>query len=249
MTRDKLISIFNETRSLSMTIYKLETIEAVKNTEVIIDGSSLLNKKVCKAQKIDVVNKGTIQAGIGVDSKRKVAILNFADPFTEGGLVYDGAETQEECICRCSNLYETLIKKECWDKYYKYNRNLDNNIFSDRCIYSKGITVFRDENYNIIFNPSVLDVISCPAPICCNDIAIFEKRIKCIIGAAYSQGVDTLILGAIGCGAFGNSAELVANAFKNVLSEYKLFDRIIFAIRCTEGIPSNNFEVFKKVLG
>lgn len=229
MTREELINIFQETRSLSLGIFRMNTRSAVENTHVIFDGSSLINKNESKPQKIEVVKRGTIKTAIGVASEGKVAVLNFADPYTEGGMVFEGETTQEECICRCTNLYETLIKKECWEQYYMHNRSLEDNIFSDRLIYSEGVTVFKDENYNIYPEMAEIDVITCPAPIECNDISVFEKRIKCILGAAYNHEVDTIILGKWGCGAFGNSSELVAQAFKNVLDEYKLFDRVIFA--------------------
>lgn len=248
-TRDDLIEEFEQSRSLSLTIYKVETREIVKNTEVIIDGSIFLKDYKPKEQKIQVVNKGTIETSLGVISEGRVAALNFADPYKEGGLVWDGESTQEECLCRCTSLYETLIKQECWEQYYRYNRSLDNNIFSDRCIYSPEVIIYKDENYNYAPWAPRFDVISCPAPVCCNDIKVFEKRIKCILGAAYSHGVETLILGAWGAGAFGNDPALVATAFKNVLDEYKLFDKVIFAIICTDGIPDNNYEVFKNVLG
>ena len=38
----------------------------------------------------------------------KTAALNFADAYTPGGLVLFGVKTQEEDLCRSSNLYESL---------------------------------------------------------------------------------------------------------------------------------------------
>lgn len=249
MTREELINVFNNTRNLSKGLFGRTTKEAIKNTHVIVDGFSLIGKNVVKPQRITVIAKGSIAAALGVVSDAsKVAVLNFADPYCEGGLVFDGEVTQEEGICRCTNLYETLIKEECWKDYYLVNKNLKDNVFSDRCIYSKGIVIFKDEKYNIVPDTPTVDVISCPAPICCNDIQVFEQRIKCIIGSAYANGVDTLVLGAWGCGVFNNNPEVVAQAFKNVLDEYKLFDRVIFAIKRSKGSSDNNYKIFKKVL-
>lgn len=61
------------------------------------------------------------------------AILNFADAFTPGGHVADGAEGQECALCRSTNLYESLIADECKDKFYTYNKKLGKA--SDRIIY------------------------------------------------------------------------------------------------------------------
>ena len=41
---------------------------------------------------------------------------------------------------------------------------------------------------------------------------------------------------------------MVASAFKQILDEFKCFDKVIFAIKETPGIKDNNYEVFKEVL-
>lgn len=249
MTRKELVEVFNETRNLSLSMFKAETDNTVENTDVIIDGSIFLKDCKTRDQKIEVVKGRTVQTALGVDGGR-IAVLNFADPFTKGGLVLQGEYTQEECLCRCSNLYEALSKQKCSSQYYRFNSDYaDCSIFSDRLIYSKDVLFFRDEDYSILKQPVKLDVITSPAPVCCSDIGVFERRIRCIIGSANSNGVDTIVLGAWGCGAFGNNPNVVAEAFKNVLERYKIFDKVIFAIRCTDDKPSDNYETFKKVLG
>lgn len=248
MTRKELVEVFSETRNLSLSMFKAETDNAVENTDVIIDGSMFLKDCKTRDQKIEVVKGGTVQTALGVDGGR-IAVLNFADPFMKGGLVLQGEYTQEECLCRCSNLYEALSKQKCSSQYYRFNSDYaDCNIFSDRLIYSKDVLFFRDEEYNIIPFPTRVDVITSPAPICCSDIDVFERRIRCILGSAYSNGVDTIVLGAWGCGAFGNNPNVVAEAFKNVLEKYKIFDKVIFAIKCQEDVPSENYKVFKHIL-
>ena len=63
---------------------------------------------------------------------------------------------------------------------------------------------------------------------------------------AKEEEVNTLILGAWGCGVFGNDAEFVANSFKKELEEYyaDTFENIIFAIP-----GGTNYMVFKRVFG
>lgn len=250
MTREDLIKEFEDTMNLSKTKFADSTKSVIENTSVIIDGSKFLNNNVVRKQNIRVIKSGTIQAALGVISKgKRVAILNFADPYVRGGLVLQGETTQEECICRCTNLYDALGKQECLKEYYKYNSDLFSLNSSDRIIYSKDVTIIKGEDYDILDNTPNVDVITCPAPMSCDDILIFEQRIRCILGVVYFYGVDILILGAWGCGAFGNSAELVSQAFKNVLDKYKLFDDIIFAIRCTSTISDTNYRIFKNVIG
>lgn len=242
------IKVFKNTLWMCDSFYEKETKEAMKNTEVIINGASLLREKGNKAQSIRVIHKGSVQTIEGVVTPSRVAVLNFADALTPGGLVWEGVETQEEDLCRCSNLYPCISQDKVFDDYYGYNRSLENDIYSDRLIYSKDVLFFKDEDYWCIPIRTKCDVITCPAPVECSDKQVFINRIKCIIGAAYSKGVDTLVLGGWGTGAFGNDSYLVATAFKEVLDEYKLFDVVYFPFKCSETDPSDNYKVFKEVL-
>lgn len=242
------IKVFKNTLWMCDSFYEKETKEAMKNTEIIINGASLLREKGNKAQSIRVIHKGSVQTIEGVVTPSRVAVLNFADALTPGGLVFEGVETQEEDLCRCSNLYPCISQDKVFDDYYGYNRSLENDIYSDRLIYSKDVLFFKDEDYWCIPIRTKCDVITCPAPVECSDKQVFVNRIKCIIGATYSKGVDTLVLGGWGTGAFGNDSYLVATAFKEVLDEYKLFDVVYFPFKCSETDPSDNYKVFKEVL-
>lgn len=240
------IEIFEQTREFSSSILYAETLNLKKNTEVIVDGSVYL-KDTGRNQVIEVVNIDTVSAILDNKGVSHIAALSFADALEAGGLVFEGEVTQEECLCRCSNLYESLILESCTRDYYCYNWHLGNNIYSDRLIYSPNVTFFKDENYNPITDFIKCDVVSCPAPIACEDEKVFIQRIKCILGVAQYKGVDTLFLGSWGCGAFNNNPIMVANAFKQVLNEYKCFDKVVFAIKATPNINDDNFEVFKGV--
>lgn len=238
------IKVFKNTLWMSNSFYKDETEDAMKNTELIIDGASLLKEKGDKKQEIRVIHKGSVSVVEGVVTPSRVAVLNFADALTPGGLVWEGELTQEEDLCRCSNLYPCISQEKVFDDYYGYNRSLENDIYSDRLIYSKDVLFFKDEDYWCIPIRTKCDVITCPAPVECSDKQVFINRIKCIIGAAYSKGVGTLVLGKFGTGAFGNDSRLVATAFKEVLDEYKLFDVVYFPV----FDDSESSDIFEEVL-
>lgn len=238
------IKVFKNTLWMSKTIYKDDTEDAMKNTEIIINGASLLHEKGHKKQKVRVIHKGSVPVIQGVVTPSRVAVLNFADALTPGGLVFEGVCTQEEDLCRCSNLYPCISQEKVFDDYYGYNRSLGNDIYSDRLIYSKDVLFFKDEDYWCIPIRTKCDVITCPAPIECSDKQVFINRIKCIIGAAYSKGVDHIILGKMGCGAFRNDPRLVATAFKEVLDEYKLFNVVYFPV----FDDSESSDIFREVL-
>ena len=235
---------FENTLCLCNTVYKNDTAEAMRNTEVIFNGASLIKEKGNKEQNIRVVTAGSVSAIEGVVAGRRVAALNFADALTPGGLVWEGETTQEEDLCRCSNLYPCISQDKVFDNYYGYNRSLENDIYSDRLIYSSDVLFFKDETYWCLSIPVKCDVITCPAPVECNDINIFKQRIKSIIGAAYKAGVDRLILGKWGTGSFGNDPVLVAIAFKEVLDEYKLFDVVYFPL----FDDSESSDIFQEIL-
>ena len=72
------------------------------------------------------------------------------------------------------------------------------------------------------------------------------SRIKFILDIAKDNHVDTLVLGAFGCGVFGQNPREVANIFKKLLdTSFKgCFKKVVF------GIPkgnNDNLEQFKLV--
>ena len=75
---------------------------------------------------------------------------------------------------------------------------------------------------------------------------VLRSRIKFVLDIAKDNDVDTLILGAYGCGVFGQEAKEVAGIFKEYLctTHARCFEKVVFAI------PSGrigNLEAFKAV--
>lgn len=151
------------------------------------------------------------------ESQLPIAILNFADPFTPGGLVWDGVKTQEEDLCRSSTLYRSLLQAE--QDFYEYNKKL--NRTTDRIIYSPNVLFFRDDLLQFVDIPRYCNVITCAAPFdseCLSDDLI-KNRMKRIIDVAKINNNKTLILGRWGCGAFGNDWNLFKRLWKQVINE------------------------------
>ena len=72
-----------------------------------------------------------------------------------------------------------------------------------------------------------------------------KERIRFVIAVAALNRPDTLILGAYGCGVFGQNPFEVARIFKDIFDEYPcMFDRIVFAI---PNKNSKNYEAFEAV--
>jgi len=195
-----------------------------------------------------------------ITPSKRVTVLNFANAYHPGGGVKKGAAAQEECLCRSSNLYAALTLPYMLKHYYKWNEKNTGDMGSDRIIYSPGVTVFKSddiipENLDPFF---LTDVITCAAPIYNPDKkhpvtedklrAVFRSRIRNILETAAANGADILILGAFGCGVFGNPPELVASVFHELLIHneyYRYFEKIIFAIKpSSEDCP--NLSAFRK---
>ncbi len=176
----------------------------------------------------------------------KTAILNFASHKHPGGFFIGGSKAQEECLCHESNLYNILRTFD--DTYYEYNRrNLNNALYINRALYTPDVIFSRQGKV------WKCDVITCAAPNktaaqkYCNvsdetNHAILQSRIQFVLNIAQENDVDTLILGAYGCGVFGQDPEEVAAIFKILLPYYN-FKKIIFAIPKGNG----NFDAFIKI--
>lgn len=114
---DDNIEIFKDTRELSKGRFAEETAKAIKGISVKADLFKNIDSLPEVNQKVKVISSGTIQAAIN-NRRGRTAILNFADALEPGGMVLQGENTQEECICRCSNLYECLILGVAHSEYY-----------------------------------------------------------------------------------------------------------------------------------
>lgn len=172
----------------------------------------------------------------------KVALLNFASYKHPGGKFLDGSMAQEEAICHNSNLYNILSRL---DSYYAWNKlHLNRALYTNRAIYSPGI----------VFEGGVkCDVITCAAPNKSvmrygmiteeeNDAAL-KERTAFMYQVAEDNGVDTLILGAWGCGVFRQNPEVVLKHFLNESRNHN-FVNLIFAVPGTD----RNAKVFSKIV-
>ena len=177
---------------------------------------------------VDKKDTSTIKELLYFYQGHNVAILDFADGLTPGGEVMKGATTQEEQLCRRSNLYRYL---ENGYKYYDVNRKCsETRKCTDGILYCKDVWFMFDDDYNPIINNMVFcDVITCPAPIkgYATDDEI-RQRMKKILLAAYSGNADVLIAGAWGCGAFGNNYKHFRNLWEEVIYNTPILDMVVF---------------------
>jgi len=252
------VEVFEDTISQYKTKFASDTDMLKQRDTIVYDTIDGVDFTPNKDMQISIVNDGTVNAGrkaVENANGGRVAILNFADAIEPGGLVLVGETTQEENICRCSNLYASITTEKAYDEYYKINAKSVSGIYTDRIIYSKDVTFFKDDVTYENVEPYKMDVITCPAPSARimnkqTEYMIIRSRIENIIKSAILNGVRHIILGAWGCGAFGQNPVVVSQCFMSVLKVYNAFDTVVFAIRnCNaDNVKSSNYIAFNDTI-
>lgn len=175
-----------------------------------------------------------------------ILVLNFANPINPGGGVRRGARAQEEDLCRKSSLLLSLESNQA-QQYYKYNRSLNTYMGSDAIILTPNVEIIKDVNGELLDDSIIVSVMTCAAPMITQGMErlsyeqyqeLFYNRICGMLKCAAYWGYQALVLGAFGCGAFGNDAKLVSDLFYKALKEFNFdgmraedfFHRIDFAV-------------------
>ncbi|MCH5206783.1 MAG: TIGR02452 family protein [Oscillospiraceae bacterium] len=166
---------------------------------------------------------------------KKTVALNFANALVPGGGYLLGANAQEESLCRASGLYFTI--KEI-SEFYAQNRKHLLPDYTDGMIFSENVPVIRNDSGELLEQPVLCDFITCPAV---NRREAFmmskeklretmERRIEKIVSFAVSKNRELTVLGAFGCGAFGNKREEILPMFENAINRFGGGCEFIFAI-------------------
>jgi uncharacterized protein (TIGR02452 family) len=213
------------------------------------------------APRFEVRNETTLSA-----ARRHVAngradplCLNFASAKNPGGGFLGGAEAQEENLAKSSGLYPCIAQMTA---LYAGNRALKSCVYNDDMIYSPKVPVFRDDTYALLDAPYLASIVTAPAvnrgAVARNEPdrlphleAIMLARIDKLLSLAVHHGHATLVLGAWGCGVFGNRPAEMAQWFAAHLlhnPRYQhAFELVSFAVfdRKNDG----SFAAFDAVFG
>jgi len=186
---------------------------------------------------IEVQNETTLSAGRRLlESGHDPVVLNFASATTPGGGFLHGARAQEEYLARSSCLYECLRG----NPMYAFHRTHYDPLYSNYVIYSPHVPVFRDDDGKLLESPYTIGIVTSPAA---NARKVPDSRrdeiepamwlrILKVLWVGIAQGHDSIVLGAWGCGAFGNDAHAMARLFRRALEQNLRgsYRRVIFAI-------------------
>ncbi|MEU0883839.1 TIGR02452 family protein [Lentzea sp. NPDC005914] len=220
---------------------------AVSGTRLHLPGDELSLPAQGELPRVDVTNESTLEATrrLGGD----IAALVFASARNPGGGFLNGAQAQEESVARASALYPCLLAA---GDFYRHHRAHEDLTYTDRVIYSPRVPVFRDDRGNLLPEPYPVSFLTAAAPnlgaILRNQPdraegvpAVLLRRAARVLQVAAAHGHRRLVLGAWGCGVFGNDPVVVAETFRNALQDNRFFEHVVFAVLDGQkGTPALN---------
>lgn len=193
----------------------------------------------------EVVNETTLCAArrhLEGDPGARVLALNFASARHPGGGFLKGSQAQEESLARASALYACIAQ---FPAMYDANARFPSCLYTDHMVYSPVVPVFRDDEDGSVERPFPLSIVTAPAvnlgalrrdeP---GKLGMVEttmlSRMEKVLSLAVVHGHEVLVLGAWGCGVFGNDPQRVARWFQRHLrgegTFHRAFRKIIFAV-------------------
>lgn len=233
------------------------------------------------AVSVRVVNDDTINAALALAAAHPradgpVALLNFANHRVAGGGWLKGARAQEEALCYRSSLHLSLHKR-----YYPF-RSHSTCLYTPDMVIIRGDVASGHDLLPPAVHPLDLPVVSCisvaaiqrpPTSLVHKTILtpggktsvtheVFRDpahrestkgKMRITLRIAAARGHGLLVLGALGCGAFGNPNREVAQCWYEVLREPEFaggwWKDIVFAVYDPDARKNGNFDVFTEVLG
>ena len=233
-----------------MTVkYAAEISISAQNSVVYSDLAKLLAEEdwTRVAPSEEVCDIDSVSAVFEYSKEGKVCVLNFASYKKPGGGFLSGASAQEESLCHESTLYNVLSRKQ---PYYLYNIGHTNrSLYTDRAIYSPDIVFQRETNV------VKADVLTCAAPNFSaaskyqhvsqqeNEVSLLN-RVRFLLLIAKEQKLDVLILGAFGCGVFGQDPDVIAKMLHEEVQRLCPAKKVVYAVPGAKS--EENLKAFRK---
>ncbi|KKL55186.1 hypothetical protein LCGC14_2257920, partial [marine sediment metagenome] len=217
-------------------------------------------------QKVEIIEGDSFDVALTLKNERKyknVSVLNMANQTSPGGGFLQGCSAQEEALCRRSNLFDSINIHPIGRNNTNFNPHLRNkmkgtyNVPEFGSIYSPKVKVFRgniDEGFKYFTKPEEVNVISSAAYDVAHSLgkpANYREntkiKLQMILNTALQNNQECVVLGAYGCGAFGNDPKEVASIVKEILKERPIYQqkmKIVFAIIKDSNDTKGNLEKF-----
>ncbi|MDQ0584856.1 TIGR02452 family protein [Streptomyces rishiriensis] len=209
---------------------------------------------------VEVTVESSLEAARRLTGAGPVAVLNFASARNPGGGYLNGAQAQEEALCRASALYTCLLEAR---EFYDHHRAHRDPFYTDRVIHSPAVPVFRDDRGRLLDEPYGVGFLTAAAPNAGVVLRTVPERASQlpdalavragrVLETAAAHGYRRLVLGAWGCGVFRNDPAQVAGAFRALLGPggrfERTFEHVVFGV--LDRTPGNVvLGAFEKVFG
>lgn len=229
--------------------YASEIAESVRNTRIYGEGFQYDRVGDDSAPIVGLSDNDSVSALFEDTTIGKVALLNFASYRNPGGNFLGGSSAQEEALCHESFLYNVLSEMK---EYYAYNgEHRNRSLYTNRALYTPGVVFGHDGRQKSC------DVLTCASPNLkaarehynvtpAENEQVLRERIHFIKEVLEDNGPETAILGAFGCGAFGQDARIVAKIMLEEFARTKNIRKIVYAVPAK--IDQNNYNAFKRLL-
>ena len=247
-----LIDVFNDTKAKCLSGLFGALKESLPCVYYFNDPQFKKQIKKYNTTTIDVINGDVLIVAQNLmlsTGNNNILVLNLASASHAGGGVTRGAMAQEEELFRRTNYFMSLKQQ-----YYPIKKA--------HVIVTPVVTVVKDERYKDLKDPFSVAMIAAAAvrqPQLSHDgtynkydYDLMLNTIDTIFRTAYELNYETLVLGALGCGAFRNPPHEVVKMFNICIKKYEgCFKNITFAVKSGAGnknINNDNFEIFNKFI-
>lgn len=183
-----------------------------------------------------------------IDNGFNPLVLNMACLYNPGGGVKHGCKAQEEDLFRRSDYHIFMPKK-----LYPLNK--------DEVLYTPKVTIIKNLQYQKLnkSNQYSASIIACAAirnPLLTmtdtensnckykirDDMEWMKFKIEQIFQTAYCHNHDSVVFGALGCGAYGNPPHIIVEMFNETIKKYNgCFRNISFAVLSKKD---KNYKIF-----
>ena len=168
------------------------------------------------------------------DARGKTVVVDPASFTRPGGGYEDGSFGPEQILCSESNLYSILYGLK--SAYHDGNRGCQRGqLFTDRALYLPNVAF---SHAGVIRKA---DVVALPEPNRARALEnhrserecdqVLAERIETLLRIAASNGCETLVCGAFGCGRGGFDTQQVIGLFEDWIRKHPgVIGRIVFAV-------------------
>jgi len=194
---------------------------------------------------VEVLSVGAFEALVQAGAAGG-CVLDFASDSNPGGSWRSKQQgTQEEALCRASTLGLKL------EAHFAETGSGGYMPGKESCVYVPDVAVFWAKGLNWLVPAIPCAVVGAALRDVGGDSGALRRKVRSVLVTAAAHGHRRLVLGAWGCGAFGNDAALVAAAFRDEVRAAAArgdVEHVVFAMG-DSGAGRRNAALFREVFG